>query len=252
MSTVSQVAPRDSRYPGSIRLFEADVVLRLLPSGSVVLEVGGSTGLQAAHLRARGHVVHSFDVETSASTDVVIFDGVNIPLADGSVDVSFSSNTLEHVVALKELLTDTTRVVKDGGLHVHLLPTPTWRVASLVGFYVARLCSLVRVLRAMVERTPREQGPSAASKAISGSSLRRYLVPPAHGEFSSAMSEVVEYSKGHWKGRFMGCGLEVVDSFPAGLFYTGHGFAPNLGLETRRLLAKVLGSSSRVYLLRVR
>ncbi len=48
--------------------------------------------------------------------DGVIADACALPLGTGSVDVSYSSNVLEHVVSYRQMLAEMVRVVAPGGV----------------------------------------------------------------------------------------------------------------------------------------
>jgi len=236
-------------YLARIREHELRQVLPWLPPGSSIVELGGGSGLQAAALQAAGYRVRSFDIAPAAGSDVGLFDGVHLPLTDAWADVVYSSNTLEHVVHLEALLADCARVLKPGGLAVHVLPTPTWRLLSLVGHYPFGL-------RALVRSWARSESESASThrmvEPISAQSRRRglqRLVPPAHGEFASAVHELWEYSAPRWRARFARAGYRVVAERPLGLAYAGYGLLPHLPMSVRRHLATVIGSACRVYVL---
>ena len=50
------------------------------------------------------------------SADTVLGSGMDLPFRDGSVDVCYSSNVLEHVIAPERMADEMVRVTKPGGL----------------------------------------------------------------------------------------------------------------------------------------
>ena len=238
-----------------IRQLELDAALRHIPLGSVVLEIGAGNGWQASRLRSRGHDVVALDVgprrpEHGEHFNVLLYDGVHLPLADASVDVIFSSNVLEHVVDLPGLLLDCRRVLRPGGRAVHIVPSHTWRVWTIITRYVFLLQLATRSRRlpqggeAGAGRARRaDRGPLRRGLAL----LRLALVEKPHGEFPSAVAEITEYRPERWVRRFQENRWTPLDQHGSGVFYTGYGVLPRLRLTTRARLSRVLGSSCTVF-----
>ena len=91
--------------------------------GRVVLDLGGGPGHFTAAFRARG--ARCFLVEPDADemrargeppAGAVRGDGMALPVADGGVDVCFSSNVLEHVPDPAAMLAEMIRVTRPGGV----------------------------------------------------------------------------------------------------------------------------------------
>lgn len=222
-------------------------------TGARVLEVGGGNGFQTAWLRSWGYEVVPIDIEPGRwlqrHARVLLYDGVRLPFAAGSFDAVFSSNVLEHVNRLSELLAEFRRVMKPGGVALHILPTPVWRVWTLLGHYP----SLFRRLLFGPNRQLGIAEPSARD-VIKRRSLRqlvyRALVPAPHGAFRSSFEEILAFRRGDWTRRFELGGFAVSETHPTGLFYSGNLLAPWLPLDARRALARILGSSCRIFVLR--
>jgi hypothetical protein len=81
-------------------------------------------------------------------------------------------------------------------------------------------------------------------------SIRRILVPGPHGVYSSAFAELYGFSRKRWKRTFEDAGYDLEHSGGSGLFYTGYGLVPRLGVRNRLLVAKFLGSSCHVFVMR--
>ncbi|MFE5511349.1 class I SAM-dependent methyltransferase [Streptomyces sp. NPDC056529] len=89
--------------------------------GRIVLDVGGGRGYFAREFRCRG--AHSYLFEPDLAelapgqrSGAVVADGYLLPLADGTADVCFSSNVLEHVRDPGTFLSELVRVTRPGGL----------------------------------------------------------------------------------------------------------------------------------------
>ncbi|WP_454258844.1 methyltransferase domain-containing protein [Pseudoxanthomonas mexicana] len=106
-----------------------------------VLELGAGTGQQARMLADAGYQVTAVDLPSShyagvRTHPVIDYDGVNLPFDDDSFDVVFSSNVLEHVVEIDRVLKETRRVLKPGGVAVHLIPSSACRLWTFPAHYL--------------------------------------------------------------------------------------------------------------------
>jgi SAM-dependent methyltransferase len=94
--------------------------------GARVIDVGGGSGFVAEAFTQAGAlattVEYSFDETTKGSHSLsrgIIADGCALPVPDGSVEVSYSSNVLEHVSTPSRLIEEMIRVLRPGGV-LHL------------------------------------------------------------------------------------------------------------------------------------
>jgi SAM-dependent methyltransferase len=92
-------------------------------TGRLVLDVGGGPGYFAAAFEAAGATYLSVDSDVGEMSMVseprpgsVLGSGMALPFADGSADVCYSSNVLEHVPAPWGMADEMVRVTKSGGL----------------------------------------------------------------------------------------------------------------------------------------
>jgi SAM-dependent methyltransferase len=92
-------------------------------AGSTVIDVGGGAGYFTAAFRARGancYLIEPDQAEMLGGSQPVPWavqaDGYWLPVADGSADVCFSSNVLEHVPDPVGLIDEMIRVTRPGGL----------------------------------------------------------------------------------------------------------------------------------------
>ncbi|MFI9646299.1 class I SAM-dependent methyltransferase [Streptomyces sp. NPDC052040] len=89
--------------------------------GRTVADVGGGGGWFTEEFRRRGAHAYLFEPDAGElgpkpPAGAVIADGYLLPLADGSADVVFSSNVLEHIADPETFLSELVRVARPGGL----------------------------------------------------------------------------------------------------------------------------------------
>ena len=218
------VAEYDIVHLKKIREYEIELTENLIRSlkPDLIVEVGGGAGWQKQYLTSKGYQMRSFDVETTNykkyQTDgVETYDGIKLPLEDKSIDLIFSSNTLEHVKHLKSVLKDHKRVLKSHGYALHILPSGNWRFWTIITDLI-----------------------------------KKFHWSKPHGEFSNnVFQEVNDFSKKSWIKRFEDANFEVIKVIPGRLFYTGNSlFSSSLPILARRRLSFILGSSCQYYLLK--
>jgi SAM-dependent methyltransferase len=160
-----------------IRKAELESLKSHFPRGSLVLELGGGSGYQAAILFSWGSQVHSIDVATRPDPrsqqyggqyyTVSTYDGQNIPVTDSSFDIVYSSHVLYHAVDTDSMLAEIRRVLRPGGTAIHVLPSASWRLWTTLAHYP----NLVRKLlmrpgrEANVSESTRKPPPPPVSNA---------------------------------------------------------------------------------------
>jgi SAM-dependent methyltransferase len=92
-------------------------------AGQTVLDIGGGGGWFTAAFRAQGARCYLFEPDPAELnsrqtplTGVVLADGLRLPVRDGTADVAFSSNVLEHVPDPMQLIAEMIRVTRPDGL----------------------------------------------------------------------------------------------------------------------------------------
>lgn len=223
-----------------------------LPDFSL-LEIGGGSGYQASLLTKMGLNVKSIDVSDTTHPnkfyDVEIYNGTKIPYPDSSFDIVFSSNVLEHVKDINLMNSEILRVLKPSGIVIHILPTPIWRFWTSVSHYIY-IC--IRILR-INKSASSGNVPSIKVKFRQLgllSIINKALLPGPHGEYSSALSELWYFSSGRWCKVFKNSGFNIQKVFSLGIFYTGYSIMPFLSIKNRKKIAKLLGSSTNVYIMK--
>ena len=241
-----------------IREFEYTKIIERFSVGARVLEIGGGTGYQAKRLTEDGYAVDSIDIPDSNYADqrefpVQPYDGRNIPFPDASFDIVFSSNVLEHVRDLSYLQTEMRRVLKPGGLCVHLMPSGAWRFWTNISHYVE---FIQRLLDSATRLIPKGLSKHALRDSIyvllqMANTVKTFAIVGRHGETGNALSEIVTFSASHWKKHFSREHFAMDEAMPIGLFYTGYMvLGPRLSIGMRQKLAKWLGSACVIYVVR--
>ncbi len=243
----------------AIRRAELEDLRAFFRPGARVLELGGGRGLQAAILSSWGCEVHSVDVAGRELRGDLLFpiqeyDGSHLPFSTATFDVVFSSNVLEHVVNLHDLLSETRRVLVAGGIALHLMPSASWRFWTSVTHYISLLqFGMAAVRNRRVVRLGCFEGPQprrVIEEKGWAYALRRAALPRAHGEYRSAVVELGCYTRIAWRRVLRTSGFETSRAWGQGVFYAGYGILPRLSLPQRRKLAAVLGSACNVFLTR--
>jgi SAM-dependent methyltransferase len=231
----------------------------LFPPAARVLEVGAGSGWQARLLADQGFEVEAVDVASSeylahSAYPVRVYDGKSLPFPDASFDVVFSSNVLEHIPWVEPFQSEVRRVLRPGGVALHILPSASWRIWTSLMHYVWLAREVMsRLLRDGGRRTSIDSAAATpAQYSVSTRSAWRRLAgllwSPRHGEHGNALSEVWMFSRFRWIALFRRAGFSVSTCFGAGVFHTGYMIAGiRLPIGVRRRLARIAGSSCLVY-----
>jgi len=230
-----------------IRRYELNAIRPLLPASGRVIEIGAGSGLQASILRHWGFEVAAFDLpkrDRVAEHHVVVeYDGTRFPVASESVDVAFSSNVLEHVSNLAALLDELHRVVRPGGVAVHVMPTPTWRVATSATHPMKSVVKTAKGQRSVTVQGGDRGEESSAPRVL----IRRALFTGPHGEFPSATAEIKGFGRAAWVRRLARPGWAPATTLSIGLFYSGSQLVPSFPIEGRRKVGQLLGGATIAY-----
>ncbi|MGH2652383.1 MAG: methyltransferase domain-containing protein [Actinomycetota bacterium] len=95
------------------------VLSKVPPASGVALDIGGGAGALGDDLEARGYVYVNLDLRPTGGRRRVRADAARIPLADESVDLVVSVDSLEHFPEPLVVLREVRRVLRaHGGLIV--------------------------------------------------------------------------------------------------------------------------------------
>jgi SAM-dependent methyltransferase len=222
-----------------------------------LLEIGAGTGAQLQRLSllcrsAVGIDVAGCSYAQDRLAEIHEYDGQRFPFSGSSFDVVFSSNVLEHIKDETTVHNEIGRVLRPSGVAVHIVPTATWRLWSSMTHY---LDSVKRIVPWPFADKPGQSGGNVGRKAEVPSRwwrlLSNRLVPPRHGEFGNRLTEHFLFRTASWQKRFERHGWRVESVEPVGLVYTGYSvLAGRLSMTSRRRLARLLGSSTALFILR--
>lgn len=237
----------------TLREAEFMAVRNCFKTGQRVLEIGGGSGFQASLMASLGCNVTSIDVAVAKSSGHFFFpvekyDGRAIPFGDAEFDLVFTSNVLEHISDLEAMLREIRRTLKLKGVAIHILPTPAWRLWTSLAHYVYLGLRILGLRRPVADGSVPSVAEKLQHKGI-WHVLRRAFVAGPHGEYPSALSELYYFSKRRWLKVFRDHEFEARRVVESGIFYTGYGLLPGLSLDTRRAMAKLLGSATCIYVL---
>lgn len=250
---------KNSCYLESIRTYELKLAMSYIPGGARILEIGAGAGWQAKLLSDYGYRVDAIDVEESrylsqAVFPVKVYDGYKIPFDDKEFDVVFSSNVLEHIPDLVDFQKEIRRVLRPGGLVVHVLPTSAWRLWTSLTHYIYIFKLIGHTIRKNsfppLSRLKQHQEVDK-KKLLPVEILTKVIWPNRHGERGNSISELYLFSRSGWKALFRKTGWYIEHLQPTGLFYTGNTvFGNKISFRLRKRLALMLDSSTAIYCLR--
>lgn len=237
-----------------LRRTEIDDLRNLFIPGISVLEIGGGNGFQASLIASYGCNVTSIDIALQKKLKVPYYpvqeyDGKNIPFPDCRFDIVFSSNVLEHVKDLPYLLGEMRRVMKRDGHCVHIVPTSYWRLWTSIAHYPYLVKYLANRLIGTIGVEEQPTPSNFIAKHGKWRIFMRILSAGPHGEHPNAFSELYYFSKSRWTRLFKKNGFVINFVGANSLFYTGYGLISRMKIETRKRIARFLGSACHIFVL---
>lgn len=251
---------KDNDFLHGLRAHELATVTTLLGmdgvgiEGKTVLEIGAGDGFLAARLAEIAEVT-AIDIPGASHGGARLFpvtdyDGEHIPYPDGSFDVVFSSNVLEHIAHIIAFQSEIHRVLKPGGVAVHVVPSASWRIWTSLAHYPALPKNIWRRLGGGGGSGGSGEGIGGAGQSLLGTLIWRVLLPGRHGEIGNGFGEIFRFSRGRWIELFRSTGWQISQARPSRLFYTGHTLMGTwLPMGARRCLAALLGSATHIFVL---
>lgn len=140
-------------FTKEIRLAEINNALSRLGKeffvGRSVLEIGAGSGWQAKLLNELGCIIQAIDIDTNKYKNnrvwpITYYNGKIIPFPDKPFDIFFSSNVMEHIPNLDDFQSEISRVLKDDGKVIHIIPSASWRFWTNFSHYVFVPTSLLK------------------------------------------------------------------------------------------------------------
>ena len=236
-----------------VRDFEIKAALVYFPEdvSKSVLELGSGTGYMIEKIRKRYPKVQGLEVSGSAyeyiDPDITVYDGKCLPFKDGSFDIIFSSHVLEHVPHIGDYLEETARILKPGGVAIHIIPSSLWRFLTSVMHYPA----LIKMIFSVKLNNRMQQIKTETKQRGWMEMLKFSLVAPRHGEYGNVITENYYFSRQHWGKLFSKSSLSLVESHGIGLVYCVRDlFRLSWSILSIQRLARVIGSTSTLYVLK--
>ncbi len=218
-----------------------------------LLEIGAGAGAQARCLRDLGYDVTAIDIPSSNYAQfrefpIIEYDGVTLPFPDGSFDIVFTSNLLEHILKLDDFEREIRRVLRSGGVVVHVVPNAFWRIGTSLAYYP----HLARRAVALLFGAPKEHENAAGETAAPARpSLFSRLAPPRHGERGNAATEMFTFAERTWKKHFLDARWTLIEIVRCELFYTGYMvLMDKLPIRRREMLGRMGLGVSTIFVLR--
>ena len=173
---------------------------------------------------------------------------------EGTFDIVYSSNLLEHLADPAAILRGVRRIVKDDGITVHIIPTPLWKLCQILLYVPANVAALIeqisrqngmgnrfRELRFMLgqflagatagsntmtdfadqEARLRGNNPGIARKRPAF--LKRLLLPQPHGVSENNLEEFAAFGRRRWISIFDQAGFQCF-AIRKGPAASGYGF----------------------------
>jgi SAM-dependent methyltransferase len=253
--------PGMPRYLERIRRLEIEAIRQWFPAGTAVLEIGGNTGLQAEVLTNWGCRVMSVDIHVPRGSQryfrVLEYDGLHVPAADGVFDMVYSSHMLYYELDIPEFFAELRRVLKPGGMAIHVMPTCAWRLATCAAYYPYLLTRIPHHLLKVVQRRSQTAATddgreTQVSEEQNGKRWWQWFVCSALDPKSKCRIEFQSWQRKSLTQLLRRNGFETLAIRPLRLFYTQYGLlAGCLSNGVRRSISGILGSASTAYITRL-
>jgi len=271
------VKARSERWINWVRQQEFGVTKKWLEPKAIerakILELGGGNGLLAKCLADIGFDVVSIDTEPAEQGCFPVRKGdcIDLEFDDNSFDVIFSSNVLEHVSDLNSAFSEMKRVLKDGGIMVHTMPTHYSTIYTLalqpIGYFLKLAImvsyglkfavfavsgfkkSLADKASAPKSRKHPDMNRRNISDAIKYANPIRLLISWPHGSSSNCFTEIRDWRPESWRRRFGQAGFAVKEIIDLPLAYSRHDLFSFKFMKARYWLAGHGKSACAAYLI---
>jgi SAM-dependent methyltransferase len=235
------------------RTAEWSVARQMMPNSGAFLDYGAGTGIMAHLAEAQFSPVAAVDVEASnygpwAIRPVMRYDGHHLPFAPASFDVVFSSHAILYGDPA-EVHAELARVLRPGGVAVHIVPTAPARIVAAAGHFITLPFRMLRTLVTSGSAAPNSDTATSRAPVARKGGLRRLLPAPLNAS-KSFREEVRQFRVTAWRSGFEALGWVVVAEAPTGMFGSSRNMVRGLFPQScRRFAAQLFGSHSHVFVL---
>lgn len=179
-----------------------------------ILEIGCGDGFQSSLLRKYSNYVVSTDLTTERTLNLdIICDAEYLPFKNGSFDIIYSSNVLEHIRDRDKGLSEMKHVLSDDGFIIIMVPTSVWKVLSLLVYYPVMGGYVIKLVKKklMNKNDSKISGKSKIDISTRGPwDYLKFLLPGVHGEYQSNVEEFNAFRISSWKRLLRANGLEII------------------------------------------
>ncbi len=190
-----------------------------------VLELGCGIGYQSAFLSKISTKVVATDLEEEdlathapgmkkakdlhdqlniSNVELLPCSAEELPFADHSFDMVYSSHVLEHIPDRSKALREIYRVLKPGGVHFCVVPTSMEKVYAFFNFYSyllgRALFHLFQKIKAPFQGKKKSASVNLRVRTVNSKSvlLKYFPFPPPHGESSHYLQELMNWTPRKW------------------------------------------------------
>jgi len=131
----------------------------------------------------------------------------------GTFDIIYSSNLLEHLPNSMSALKRMRRVMAKGGIGIHVMPSPTWKISKLTVHFPVLAVRVIRKMMGLSSKpagpiNPRDNNPKFERSARK-TDFSRHL-PQVHGVSSGNIAEIFAFRRLRWQAEFEESGYEII------------------------------------------
>ncbi|MCK5477105.1 MAG: class I SAM-dependent methyltransferase [Candidatus Aenigmarchaeota archaeon] len=209
------------------------------------LEIGSGNCYQSNFLKKKFSFLISTEYDKNAIDkknlkDILFLlcDAQNLCFKKNKFNVIYSSNVFEHIPNKHEALKEMTRVLKDDGVMIHIMPSRTWKILNFFGHYLNLLRSVIIMLILKKEKPP-EKTINKKENVEEKKKIMRFFIPPIHGTYKTHFEEYICFGKNRWIVFFEKNNMKIEKIIKMPL-YSGYMF----GFERLRRSGEFLGFSS--------
>ena len=196
------------------------------------LELGAGNGFQSHLLMNHLDYLESTDLNDDRLPKSSIVDNIRYTVLDAedvgrsfdadSFDFVFSSNLLEHLPNVENCLKGVHKVIKQDGLVVHIVPSPGWRLLSVLLHYPHKAVNIFTRLMSPSPPNTTRGNNLKVSRGVN-SKILDLLIPKAHGISKNFILEFFAFSKKKWVDTFENAGFKIL-AIKRGPISSGYGF----------------------------
>jgi SAM-dependent methyltransferase len=237
------------------RRLEIESIKRIIGQQQVnnpkILEIGAGDGYMSKVLSEAGFNVTSTDPapREPLKYDIQEMNAYEMRFEDSSHDIIVSSNVLEHILDLPKAFSEMKRVLKNGGIMIHAVPTVHCNIVTMLVQPLAYFRNIFLLLsgRAKIKvnknRTKFVQFLIYSYK-VAANILNplRLIVAKGHGTSRNRFRALYVWRRAHWSRIFHENGLEVGSIERVVYLYSMHKLFPFRMDRFRRIMGKKFNS----------